>query len=528
MFASWRIGTPAITRERLRGRLAISRERLSRALERPSVAIAAIVAAAAVLRLWGLGSVGFNSDEAVYAGQAAALAGDPIYGGLFQVFRAHPLLVQFLVSLVFRFGVDDVAARLVAVAFGLAAIPLTYLTGSFLNGRRIGLVAAAIVALMPYHVVVSRQILLDAPMTTLFMLGVYFVARYTASGLPRWLYAAAIAGGLAFLAKETAILLAVTGAAMVLVIPEIRVHPIRLLIAAGLFLVALSPYPAAIAISGATDTARQFLVWQLLREPNHVWTFYAEILPAAMGVLVLIAAAAGLVEIARRRAWQDRIILVWIIVPVAFFEAWPVKGYQYLLPIAPAVAITAGIGLVHGIDRWRRRASPRLTAIGPALVLAALAISLFVPAAQGVLTTTTRGSLAGTGGLPGGREAGLWIRENVPLGATFITIGPTMSNIVRFYGQRPSFGLSVSPNPLRRNPAYDPIRNPDRSIQLLGIQYIAIDVWSAERSPFFAQRLRGYIDKYHGRLVHEQRAVTRDASDHVTERVVIEIYEVRP
>ena len=38
--------------------------------------------------------MGFNSDEAVYAGQAASLAGNPHYTGTFPVFRAHPMLVQ--------------------------------------------------------------------------------------------------------------------------------------------------------------------------------------------------------------------------------------------------------------------------------------------------------------------------------------------------------------------------------------------------------------------------------------------------
>jgi hypothetical protein len=36
-----------------------------------------------------------------------------------------------------------------------------------------------------------------------------------------------------------------------------------------------------------------------------------------------------------------------------------------------------------------------------------------------VNTTSMSGSLAGTGGLPGGREAGLWIKANVPQGAPF-------------------------------------------------------------------------------------------------------------
>jgi 4-amino-4-deoxy-L-arabinose transferase-like glycosyltransferase len=492
------------------------------------LAIGGLVVVGGLLRVWALGDVGFNSDEAVYSGQAAALAGNPTYGGLFQVFRAHPLLVQFLVSLIFRVTVDDTLARLVAVTFGVAAIPLTYAMGAFLYSRRVGLFAAAVVALMPYHVFVSRQILLDAPMTTLFLLGVYCMARYTAGGEARWMLAAAIAGGLAFLAKETAILLVVTAGAIVLVIPEIRLRISHVVVAAVLYLAALSPYPAAIAISGATDTARQFLVWQLLREPNHTWTFYAEILPDAVGWLVLLLAVIGLVELLRRRRWQDRLLLVWVLVPAAFFEAWPVKGYQYLLPIAPALAIAGGVGFVVAIAprlgtlraSWARFAAPGLAAI--------VLLSLVVPTVAGVTSITTRGSLAGTGGLPGGREAGAWIRTNVPSGASFMTIGPTMSNIVRFYGQRAAFGVSVSPNPLRRNPAYDPIRNPDRSIQLLKLQYIAVDIWSADRSPFFASVVQGYVEKYDGRLVYAQHAQVRDEHDVIGDQVVIRIYEIRP
>ena len=55
---------------------------------------------------------------------------------------------------------------------------------------------------------------------------------------------------------------------------------------------------------------------------------------------------------------------------------------------------------------------------------------------------------------------GLWVKANVPEGATFMTIGPSMANIVQFYGHRKAYGLSISPNPLRRNPSYDPLDNP--------------------------------------------------------------------
>lgn len=41
------------------------------------IALAIILSAAVGLRTWGLNRVGYNTDEAVYAGQAAAIAQDP-------------------------------------------------------------------------------------------------------------------------------------------------------------------------------------------------------------------------------------------------------------------------------------------------------------------------------------------------------------------------------------------------------------------------------------------------------------------
>jgi hypothetical protein len=62
----------------------------------------AILALAGFLRFWQLGAVGFNSDEAVYTGSAAALAGNTTLAPMFPVFRAHPL----------RYAVDRTIAHI--------------------------------------------------------------------------------------------------------------------------------------------------------------------------------------------------------------------------------------------------------------------------------------------------------------------------------------------------------------------------------------------------------------------------------
>jgi len=58
----------------------------------------AIVGVAALLRFWRLTAVGFNSDEAVYSGTAASIAGNETLRSLFPIFRSHPLLLQIVLS----------------------------------------------------------------------------------------------------------------------------------------------------------------------------------------------------------------------------------------------------------------------------------------------------------------------------------------------------------------------------------------------------------------------------------------------
>src|SRR5947209_7971931 len=135
------------------------RRRLAR-LASGTPALAAIMVIGACARLWALDSVGFNSDEAVYAGQAAAIADDPVLTPFFPIFRAHPILFQAFLSLAFQFGVSDLLGRSVVAAVGLATVGLVYLIGRDLYGRAAGVLAALLLAVMPYHVVVTRQVLL--------------------------------------------------------------------------------------------------------------------------------------------------------------------------------------------------------------------------------------------------------------------------------------------------------------------------------------------------------------------------------
>jgi len=496
----------------------------------PALVVAIVLGAAIALRVWQINALGYNSDEAVYAGQAASIAGDPKLEEFFPIFRAHPLLFQSVLSIGYHFGAGDLFGRLVSAAVGVATIGIVYLLGSLLYGRRAGMLAALFMALMPYHVVVTRQVLLDGPMVLFATLSLYLLARFATTERPAWLYAAGAAMGLTFLSKETSILFLGAIYAFFALAPSVRVRIKDLVLSAAVMALVIAPFPLTLIFEGRAETGEQYLTWQLFRLPNHDWTFYPTTVPEVIGPLVILTGIAGLWLLRRESSWRETLLLLWIAVPVLFFQLWPVKGFQYLLPIAPPIAVLAA----RTLARWSPsktmtilRARVSGVWLRP-LAAAVIAVTLLIPSWQRIQPSTSASFLAGSGGVPGGREAGKWIDEHVPEGAKFLTVGPSMANILQFYGHRKAYGLSVSPNPLQRNPSYEPVPNPDLLLRSNELQYVVWDAFSASRSPFFSESLLRYADRYNGRAVHTESVTVSTPDGQKAEKPVIIVYEVWP
>ena len=547
--------TPAPARDRAAGR----RGRL----RSTALPLTAILVLAAFLRFWHLAASGFNSDESVYTGSASSLAGDGTLHSMFPVFRAHPLLFQVLLSLVLRIHETDFAARAFAAAIGVAAVAVTFLLGSRLYGRRAGLLAALLLAVMPYHVIVSRQVLLDGLMTLCATAALYCVARYcdgcgprcasprphgddppsaTAWGASsaRWLLAGAGLMGAAILTKETSVVLLAALYAFFALSRPVRARWRHILLALGLTGAEVIVWPLALRASGQAKTGQSYLLWQLFRRPNHGPWFYVTVLPSWIGPAVLLAVLIGLIRLRRDTTWREPLLLAWIIVPVLFFTLWPVKGFEYLLPLAPALAVLAGRALSmasiwvpqasRAADRLARTTSrwpwlPR-SAMGALVVISA--VSLAVPTWDRIQPSTTSTYLAGTGGVTGGRQAGEWILRTVPLGARLLAIGPSMANILEFYGHHQVSALSVSPDPRNRNPSYVPVPNADLALRQGDFQYVVWDSYSAARSPLFARHARSLISKFHGVAVFTATITVRGRRGNDVAEPVIVIYEVHP
>jgi hypothetical protein len=472
----------------------------TRAIEFGILAVAVLIGTA--LRVVQLGSVGLNSDEAVYAGQSASLVGNPHFIDNFPVIRAHPLLFQLIASPFYRTGIPELPGRYLNAFFGVGTIMLVFQLGWLMYGRRAGALAALLLAVMPYHVIVTRQVLLDGPMTFFATAALVCLAALARTGQSRWLVAAGSCLGLAALTKETAVILGVSAFVFLSLVPRFW-RPIRYLVMAGATTLGLVlTYPIVTAVSGGGRSGQSYLMWQLSRRPNHGFLFYLTAVPPAMGPLLIATAATGLVLLRHRSSWREVLLLSWIVVPFVFFEVWPVKGFPYLLLLAPAIVVLAARALAALLDIKPRRL---LTVAGGVAASAALVLSMLVPSVRGVLEPSSSG-LAGAGGSPGGREAGQWVAANVPQGSRLMTLGPSMGNVLQYYSGRRADGLSVSPNPLHRNPSYLPIYNPDGALRSGDYQYVVWDAYSARRSRSFATKELALIRKYNGRVVHTELA----------------------
>jgi len=493
--------------------------------------LAFVMVIALAVRVVYINQLGYNSDEAVYAGQSAAIAQLPILKDIFPVFRAHPLLFQFLIALMYRFGTNDVIPRLLSALIGLATVYLTYDIGKRLYGRPAGLLSALFLAVMPYHVVVTRQVLLDGPMVFCTTLTLFFLVRFAETERPIWLISIGVGMGLSFLAKETSILMIGAIFAFLALSPRIRIRIIDIVLSLVMMGVIMAPFPLAVSLAGGGSDSKtgQYLVWQLFRLPNHTWDFYPTVVPPALGIGVVIAAIAGLLLLRKENGWKEKLLVLWVITPTIFFELWPTKGFQYLLPIAPAVAILAG----RWFALWRMPTLKRnylqvITKVAMTLLPFLIAFSLFSDTWKQVTPSQSDQFLAGSGGLSGGREMGTWVRDHVPLGSTFMAIGPSMANIVKFYGYRQAYGLSVSPNPLRRNPSYEAITNPDFKIRSGDLQYLIWDSFSAARTTFFSEKLLEYVKRYNGRAIYTATVSVKSPNGELVEKPVIIVYEVHP
>ena len=159
------------------------------------------------LRLYGAARAGLTFDESIVWSFAREITLRPV---LHLVWRTadHPLLNAYLVrASSLAFGETDLGLRVLHACVGTATIVVAYRLGSALWEGRAGLLAAALLAVDPFHVSWSRLACEEGPLLLLEGLALLLVFRGLRTGRALDFAGAGLCVGLGYLAKETSLLL---------------------------------------------------------------------------------------------------------------------------------------------------------------------------------------------------------------------------------------------------------------------------------------------------------------------------------
>lgn len=147
--------------------------------------LAALTALGAAIRFSTLGLQSYRHDEAVTAGRVLVSS---LPESMHRVWTGEstPPFYYLLAWLWSRpFGVHEVGLRSLSACFGTATIPVAYLVGRELGGRRAGLALAALVAVEPMLVWYSQDARAYALLVLLSTAALYFFLRARRTGAGR-------------------------------------------------------------------------------------------------------------------------------------------------------------------------------------------------------------------------------------------------------------------------------------------------------------------------------------------------------
>jgi hypothetical protein len=488
------------------------RSRVKQQLSRPEVwVLLGIVALASYTRLWNLGEIGFRGDEAVYAGQAAVIAGDhelKRYFVLISRGNSNFLLYQYFVALFYViFGVGDVLAREVSAVFSILTVLVTFEIGRVLYSKAVGLIAALLLAVNSYAIFLGRLALLDSTMAFMFTLAILCIAKWLRSHDQRWLYAFAATSALSIDAKVTSVLvLVIFGVVLVLTRTANRITTRAVLLCGLIFLVFLTPAFLQLGQHGGQFVT--FLAQSIRRVSDVHWYYYATTIAGYDGYALLFLWLAGLLFAIVRRRSGDVLLVSTTVVVIVFLQFYPLKAFNYFLPIVPVLSVLGARVIGAVLSRLSLR---------PAWASAAVAV-LVVPSLLQVRDTMQIDKYAGM------REAAVWLRQNTPPDAGVMTISRgSAQSVLSFYGHRDAYpfgrfrlatvlpgGTIVNPRLVSHGTPTDWVRLwPPKLVQTGTVSYLVFYTDAGDDPPedpivdTMTQRsFKAFIQSYGGHLVH--------------------------
>jgi len=361
-------------------------------------------------------------------------------------FDKPPLLYWGEMAAFSLFGVNETAARLPVVLFGLAGVLATYWVGIRLGRPKAGLLAGVILASSMLYFGLARSVLLDAPFTFCFTLAMgAMIAGLQEPGRARWPLLAGAALGLAILAKTPAAIIlfgAILIGAGLWRKDKLRRRGLRWGYAIFPCLLVAAPWYIAMTLRFGEKFLSEFLLagnmGRFLQAEHTVAAVPYYYLPVIIvGFLPWTAMLPGALLAAGRSRRESLIPLLWVIITLLFFSASQSKLPGYILPLFPALALLVAMDWEAGGKAYRR--GPYWAA-GFTLLVAAIALYFALARAPQYLSAAPLIALLGL--LP---LMPLWWRQGRRrlslAGAAALVIG---ASLCLGYGLLPAMGKDYS------------------------------------------------------------------------------------
>jgi 4-amino-4-deoxy-L-arabinose transferase-like glycosyltransferase len=235
-------------------------------------ALVALLAAAALLYLWGLGSSGWANSYYAAAAQAgtqdwkAWLFGSLDAGNAITVDK--PPAALWLMALSGRlFGFTPFTMLLPQALMGVGSVAVLFAAVRRVSGPGAGLIAGAVLAITPVAASMFRYNNPDALLVLLLVVAAYLMVRAIQTGGTRWLVLVGVVLGFAFLTKMMQAFLVMPGLALAFLVAaplgvwqrvgKLVLGAVAMVVTAGSFLALVSLWPADSRpyIGGSTDNS---------------------------------------------------------------------------------------------------------------------------------------------------------------------------------------------------------------------------------------------------------------------------------
>lgn len=235
-------------------------------------ALFALLAATALLYLWGLGSSGWANEYYAAAAQAgtqnltAWLFGSLDAGNAITVDK--PPAALWVMALCGRlFGFSAFTMLLPQALMGVASVGVLFAAVRRVSGPAAGLIAGAVLAATPVAALMFRYNNPDALLVLLLLVAAYCMVRAIETAATRWIVLVGVVIGFAFLTKMLQAFLVVPGLALAFLVAapvglgrrigKLAFGGVAMVVSAGWYLLLVEWWPASSRpyIGGSTDNS---------------------------------------------------------------------------------------------------------------------------------------------------------------------------------------------------------------------------------------------------------------------------------